>query len=395
MRRRHGPGRRPASNASGVRCFEADEDGVVGRSLLDEDPVDAVVVAPRRSRRRRGITGDEADDVAEERRRTPRGRRPALRGRRLRAQRSWWRSCRRGGCGWFRCLRWWRRARRPGRGSVAACVSPPTPDGVPVKMRSPGSNGVIDDRWWTSASTPKIRSDVRLFCISSPLTVQPSARSSGSSSSSGVTTQGPIGPNPGNDLPRLNCGAGGPGLHDPLGQVLTDGEAGDVRPPLAQCDLVGAPADHDHELDLPVDELARQLDGGVRPGEAGRELGERRRERRGARGPPRPRGRRSSGRWRTPGGGGAPAPGAPARRVVLRARSTRVGQGPHLVPALDRAAAGSAGSAPPDAVAISTIPLVEDQHGPSVGVGDSHRILPASAGGRRHRCHCITPMLAL
>ena len=46
--------------------------------------------------------------------------------------------------------------------------------GVPVKIRSQGS--------------------------------QPSSKSSGLPNSSGVTSQGPTGPKPGYDLPRLNCG---------------------------------------------------------------------------------------------------------------------------------------------------------------------------------------------
>ena len=69
-----------------------------------------------------------------------------------------------------------------------------------------------------------------------------------------------------------------PGLHDPLGEVLADGDAGDMRPAVAAGDLEGVPADDEHELHLPVDEPARQLDRDVRPGEAGRELGERGRE---------------------------------------------------------------------------------------------------------------------
>ncbi len=42
-----------------------------------------------------------------------------------------------------------------------------------------------------------------------PSMTQVIRRSPGSESSSGVTTAGPKGPNAGNDLPRLNCGAGG------------------------------------------------------------------------------------------------------------------------------------------------------------------------------------------
>ena len=82
----------------------------------------------------------------------------------------------------------------------------PTPLGVPVKITSPGSSGVTADSCSISSPTPKMRLEVRLFCICSPLTEQLSSRSSGLSNSSGVTSHGPTGPKPGNDLPMLNCG---------------------------------------------------------------------------------------------------------------------------------------------------------------------------------------------
>ena len=49
---------------------------------------------------------------------------------------------------------------------------------------------------------------MRPFCTSSPLMALPSSRSSRFVNSSWVTTHGPVGAKPGNDLPRLNCGAG-------------------------------------------------------------------------------------------------------------------------------------------------------------------------------------------
>ena len=80
----------------------------------------------------------------------------------------------------------------------------PTPAGVPVKMMSPGSSGTTADSSAISCGTPKTRSLVRASCTVSPSMLQPRARSSGSSSSSGVTTQGPSGAKPRCDLPRLN-----------------------------------------------------------------------------------------------------------------------------------------------------------------------------------------------
>src|SRR5690606_15169372 len=84
----------------------------------------------------------------------------------------------------------------------------PTPAGVPVKMRSPGRSGSSADRAATRRGTEKIMSLVRARCRCSGPMRQPRATSPGSSNSSGVTTQGPVGPKPGRDLPRLNWGAG-------------------------------------------------------------------------------------------------------------------------------------------------------------------------------------------
>src|SRR6266704_1213399 len=84
----------------------------------------------------------------------------------------------------------------------------PTPAGVHVKSTSPGSNGSWRESAETMAGTEKMRSRVRPFCICSPLIEQASSRSSRSPRSSGLTSHGPIGPNLGSDLARLNCGEG-------------------------------------------------------------------------------------------------------------------------------------------------------------------------------------------
>ena len=80
----------------------------------------------------------------------------------------------------------------------------PTPDGVPVKMMSPGKSVTIFERYPISSETEKIMSRVRPSCLTSPLSSHPSLRSSGCSSSSTVTTLGPIGAKPMCDLARLN-----------------------------------------------------------------------------------------------------------------------------------------------------------------------------------------------
>ena len=94
----------------------------------------------------------------------------------------------------------------PGASQRCGVRPRPTPAGVPVKMTSPGSSGSVADSLATRAGTEKIRSLVRPCCICSPLIAQLSSRSLGSANSSSVTSQGPIGPKPGSDLPRLNCG---------------------------------------------------------------------------------------------------------------------------------------------------------------------------------------------
>jgi hypothetical protein len=46
----------------------------------------------------------------------------------------------------------------------------PTPLGVPVRIRSPGSSVQVSEMKATSSRGPKIRSDVVESCRSSPLT---------------------------------------------------------------------------------------------------------------------------------------------------------------------------------------------------------------------------------
>jgi len=64
-------------------------------------------------------------------------------------------------------------------------------------------------------------------------------------------------------------------LHDAFGEVLADHETGDVLPCLVGADAAGEEADRHHQLDLPVDDRARQFDFGVGTGEAAGKLGER------------------------------------------------------------------------------------------------------------------------
>ena len=91
-------------------------------------------------------------------------------------------------------LSMWLVSTSPGASQRCGVRPRPTPEGVPVKMTSPGSSGTLADRFAISAGTEKISWLVRLSCITSPLTSQPSSRSFGSATSSRVTSQGPIGP---------------------------------------------------------------------------------------------------------------------------------------------------------------------------------------------------------
>src|SRR3954462_4085423 len=152
----------------------------------------------------------------------------------------------------------------------------PTPAGVPVKITSPGSSGQIADRRSTIPATPKTIEDVRSACTVSPLTAQEIARSS--RLAGGVTTHGPIGPKPGNDLPRLNCG-GEPRIWTsradrawPTGNPATRPAA--PRRARAPGTPPHAPRlpDPRHQLPLPVELRRRHADRGLRAGQARREL---------------------------------------------------------------------------------------------------------------------------
>ena len=87
-------------------------------------------------------------------------------------------------------------------------VQEPAPAEMPVKTRSPSSSGHGADWRPTNLDTEKMRSEVRPFCsLASSSRRHPSFRTSGSASSTGVTSTGPVGPKHGKDLPTENCGA--------------------------------------------------------------------------------------------------------------------------------------------------------------------------------------------
>jgi hypothetical protein len=83
----------------------------------------------------------------------------------------------------------------------------PTPDGVPVRMRSPGSSVQVSDRNATIARIPKMRSLVDASWRSSPLTQVRSWSISGSATSSAVVIHGPHGQKPSAPFARVHCGS--------------------------------------------------------------------------------------------------------------------------------------------------------------------------------------------
>ena len=80
----------------------------------------------------------------------------------------------------------------------------PTPLGVPVRIRSPGSSVIVSRRKSTICGTEKMRSLVRESWRSSPLIHVRSARSPGSETSSAVVIQGPNGHEPSKPFARVH-----------------------------------------------------------------------------------------------------------------------------------------------------------------------------------------------
>jgi hypothetical protein len=77
----------------------------------------------------------------------------------------------------------------------------PTPGGVPVVIRSPGSSVMNSLMYETSLLIGKIMVLDEPSCLRTPLTSSHMARSCGSPTSSEVTIQGPTGPKVSQPLP--------------------------------------------------------------------------------------------------------------------------------------------------------------------------------------------------
>lgn len=90
---------------------------------------------------------------------------------------------------------------RPARRKTCGSRPIPTPAGVPVTMTSPGNRVVTEDKYSINTGTGKIRSSVLLSCTRSPSMSHQRRSESELGTSSGVTTQGPSGRNPGSSSP--------------------------------------------------------------------------------------------------------------------------------------------------------------------------------------------------
>jgi hypothetical protein len=80
----------------------------------------------------------------------------------------------------------------------------PTPAGVPVAITSPGYRVMPREQVSISVGMSKISCEVRACWRTSPLTRQTSSRSVPSTSSA-LTSHGPIGQKVSKDLPRSHC----------------------------------------------------------------------------------------------------------------------------------------------------------------------------------------------
>src|SRR6476659_9337891 len=121
----------------------------------------------------------------------------------------------------------------------------PTPDGVPVKMRSPGRSGQIaDSRAIVSGIEKSIAAVGELVRRDEPRTGGAEA---------------------GERLAEAELRRRSRHLDVARGDVLADGHTGDVRPAVRRLDAMRVPADDRDELHLPVNAIGRDRDVGARP----------------------------------------------------------------------------------------------------------------------------------
>ena len=91
----------------------------------------------------------------------------------------------------------------PGVSQTGGVRAPPTPPGVPVAITSPGTSVVNEEKYSTALGTSTISCAVRADCMISPFSLVVRATSD-TSTSSVVTTSGPIGMLPSKFLPGVH-----------------------------------------------------------------------------------------------------------------------------------------------------------------------------------------------
>ncbi len=207
----------------------------------------------------------------------------------------------------------------PGFKNIGGLRAAPTPEGVPVKMRSPGSSGHTDDRCATSCGNREdqvgraaLLKNRATFKTAPQLHVVGIAKlvdGDQLGTQRGETTVG---------LPQreLRCGAGQ--LELALREVLSHRETRDVIPGVIEPDEVAPPSDHSDEFNLPVHGSGGERHGTFMAGQRRRELGEHRQASTGLRVEPPRRARGNSDRWRKPvvaAAPVAPTPTAPSPRT--------------------------------------------------------------------------------
>jgi hypothetical protein len=163
-----------------------------------------------------------------------------------------------------------------GRSATGGERKAPTPAGVPVSSRSPGSSVKAVEACATSSRTPKMRSLVRESWSGSPFSRWTMRRSPASPSSATETSAGPSGQKVSNDFARSHWTSR---CWRSRADVVRAGVGDDRVQRVVGGDPADASADHDRELGLGVDvaALRRQHDRLSGPVQRVRELGEQQR----------------------------------------------------------------------------------------------------------------------
>ena len=151
----------------------------------------------------------------------------------------------------------------------------PTPDGVPVKIRSRGYSGQIDERYATRVGIGENQLGRASGLHSFAANVAPQPHVIAIVERVGRYDGRPRGPVVGKALAEAELRRHSRHLHRAVRDILAEHKTGDDAPCLELADVCRCIADHGDDLDLPVDHVPRQRDLGGRSGDAARELRER------------------------------------------------------------------------------------------------------------------------